>query len=481
MAFGMNERKGAFGEVEAIKSSKFRIKRDQTLVIFGVAFLLVGIIVLIIFGDLNTNALFYSPIAYPFDSAVNPWGVVDKEKQLFLDNYPSFFFFLLFLFYCAFCIFLTKTHKPKSLFWLWFGKPMRFIGWALNNMAQLPKDLEPKIGFDAGWFEKLEKDFFNQIVRQEDGYKREKNLKIFYDLPYIFGNTAHDNIKRLFISKESFDDLFSILEGYLNGSELYDELWIGDNDIVTQDYANKKGLDIPKSKIYEHFKAYKIRKGYQTIQNEITKRKEDILVDKDVVVFSRNAVKIFLQKFSVKFYKYLTENIFVIERFEFNPTPAKLLLALKKDITFMSKVRKYYTEEEANLFFETFNKGIEALITNKETKNMLLEMLMADFMLITFRMVIERYMGVPAGLLVSKISDYDTRMILETYQRRVLVKIVPTKNDGSTAILNSDNYTNLFICLLSSFFDVAEYNFFQELKEKFNTDITEVPQMEFAE
>ena len=478
MAFGMNDRKGAFGEVEAIKSSKVRIKRDQTLVIIGFFALIVGITIMIIFGDLTTQLFFYIPIAYFSDSPYNAYGVLDPDKKIFLDGYPIFFTFLSILMYCIFCINSKKVYKAKSGFWLWFGKPFHWFSTiALNNLIQLPNDLEPKIGFDAGWFEKLDKDFFNQIVAQQDGYKRAKELKIFYDMPYFFGATAHKNIKRLFISDESYKDLLVILEGYLQNG-LYDELWIEDNDIVTQAYAKNRGLDIPKGKIYENFKAYSIRQGYQKIKSIATGKEEDMLVDMDSVVLSRNAIKIFLQNHSINFYNMITTQTFKDKNFEFRPIPIKLLSALQNDISFTVKVKKYYSEEDANIFCDLLNKNPLELIQNDKCKSMLVEMLMADFMFIVFRMVLERYMGIPAGLLVSKIADYDTRMILETYQRRVLVKIVPTKNDGSTAIYNSDNYTNLFIFLLSQYFDNEEANFFQELKEKFNTDIHETPKKE---
>ena len=473
MNFGMNDRKGAFGEVESIKTSKVRIKRDRALVVYGICIFIIAVIIFIIFGDFHKELLFYIPFNYFSDLTTT----VNSNKKMFLQGYPILFGILAFGLYIVFCIVSQKLYKPKFILFKLFVLPMKAIGVMLNKMLQIPDDLEHKIGFESGWFEKLDKNFFNQVVTQQDGYKRAKNLKIFYDLPYIFGNTACNNIKRLFISDDSFNDLFKILEGYLQDG-LYDELWIGDNDIVTKEFAKNNGLEISDSKIYENFKSYMIRKGYQNIKNTTTNITEKVLVSQDVVVFSRNALKIFLQIHSIKFYKHLAERILVAKQFEFNPMTPKLISLLRNDIGFLSKLKRYYNEQQQELFLKTFDDGIESLLTKQETKSMLFEMFMADFMLITFKMVVERFMGIPAGLLVSKIADYDTRMILEIYQRRVLVKIVPTKNDGSTAILNSDNYTNLFIHLLNSYFDISEYGFFQELQSKFNTDIHEIPTKE---
>lgn len=478
MAFNLNDRKGAYGEVEAIKSSKFKIKRDQTLITYGLCALAIGIIIFIFFEEPTADLLFYSPIKLFTDQATNAHGIINKEKQIFLDGYKKLLILLIFGLYCGFCIVSKKFYKSKNSILSWFAKPFSLLSQAvLNNIVQVPKDLEPKIGFNAAWLEKLDKDFFNQVVKQQDGYKRAKELKIFHDMPYIFGDIAHENIKRLFINDESFDDLFKILEGYLQNG-LYDELWIDDNDVVTKEYKENKQLDIPNSKIYENFKAYAVRKGYQEIKNTLTNTTEKLLVDKDSVVFSRNALKIFTQKHTFIFYKYLAQTILISEKFEYNPMLVKLINALKNDISFRTKIKKYYDQQSQELFFNIFDNGATNLIDNEQTKAMLLEMLSADFMLIAFKSVVERYMGLPSGLLVSKIADYDTRMILETYTRKVLIKIVPAKNDGSTAIYNSDNYTNLFIFLLTSYFDNEKHEFFQELQDKFNTDIHEVPKRE---
>ena len=250
-------------------------------------------IIFLIFGDFHKELLFYIPVSYFTDSPITTQGVINLEKRSFLNGYPILLGILLFGVYCAFCMVSGKLYNPKSLILRVFGTPMKAIGFGLNKLIGIPDDLKHKIGFEAGWTEKLDKKFFNQVVKQQDGYKRAKNLQIFYDLPYIFGNTATNNIKRLFISNESFNDLFVILEGYLQNG-LYDELWIKDNDIVTLNYKEQNGLDIPNSKIYENFQAYKIRKGQQEIKNIATNKTEKIVVDQDVVVFSRNALKIFL-------------------------------------------------------------------------------------------------------------------------------------------------------------------------------------------
>jgi hypothetical protein len=207
--------------------------------------------------------------------------------------------------------------------------------------------------------------------------------------------------------------------------------------------------------------------------------KEDM--HKDCVVFSRNALKTFVQKHTRFFYFFLDKELFGIKNIGAKDDVNYFILLnnLKEDISFNRKMKKYFGDEKTRKFFGAFENSIE-LMKNEEARDMLFELLATDFMLIAFKMVIERYMGLPAGMLVSKIEDYDTRMIVETYKLRSLVKIVPAKNDGTTAQYNSDNYVNLFLLALYSYFDDEKNQYFSELQEKFNTDIREVPKKEIT-
>ena len=156
MNFGMNDRKGAFGEVESIKSSKVRIKRDRALVVYGFCVFIIAMIIFIIFGDFHRELLFYVPFNYFSDVATT----TNPDKKMFLQSYPILFGILAFGLYCVFCIVSIKLYRPKFILFSLFALPMKAIGFILNKMFQIPDDLEHKIGFEAGWLEQLDKNFF---------------------------------------------------------------------------------------------------------------------------------------------------------------------------------------------------------------------------------------------------------------------------------------------------------------------------------
>jgi hypothetical protein len=96
-------------------------------------------------------------------------------------------------------------------------------------------------------------------------------------------------------------------------------------------------------------------------------------------------------------------------------------------------------------------------------------MLMADFTLILFKIVINQFMNIPAGTMVVKVEDYDTRMIIEYYKQLSTIEIVEKKNDGQSKLFKSDNYVNLFFLMFAYFINDKENNVFSELYFKFNT------------
>lgn len=465
-----NNRKGAFGEVEQIKNSKLQIKKDHQLIGISVGVLVVGIIIFLFFGQISTLHLFYSPLSYFGDSADGLMGKAFEEKQKFLESYLSFLVFMIVALYITASLVLgglyklnkveNKTFKQKALYNLFV--PTNFLFSLINSWLQIPRDLRPKIGFENAWLEKLDRDFFHQIVEKQDGYKRASELTIFYDMPYILGYEAYPSFHRLFKSSESLEDLLKIIEGYLQKSNLYDELWINENDL--EEYPSE---DTPAHKIYDNFNAYMLR--YDTRDK----------MYKDNVVFSRNALKIFIQKHTRFFYFFLDKKLFDLKNIGVKDDVNYFVQLdnLKSDISFNKKLEKYFGSEKNSKFHFAFTNSIE-LMKDENARDILFELLATDFMVVTFKTVIERFMGLPAGMLVSKIEDYDTRMIIETYKLRSLVKIVPTKNDGSTAQYNSDNYVNLFLMALYAYFDDENNGFFAELQDKFNTDIYEVPKKE---
>ena len=151
---------------------------------------------------------------------------------------------------------------------------------------------------------------------------------------------------------------------------------------------------------------------------------------------------------------------------------------------FREKITKSLDKEEAQRVLKTLdataskssggrtrgknNKKI-SIFQDKKTLGYLIEMLMADFTLILFKIVINQFMNVPAGMMVVKIEDYDTRMIIEYYKQLSTIEIVEKKNDGQSKLFKSDNYVNLFLLMFAYFINDKENNVFSELYFRFNT------------
>lgn len=467
---GNNQRKGAFSDVEQIKGSKARYKKDNELLVLFSCIFATGLVIFLFFGQISIYELFYSPFNYFGDNADGLTGKDLAEKQKFLNDYLKFLIFSCIILYFIIGLLFSKLEIVKTKDKLSVSEkilkilftPANFILPLFNTSIVIPDDLRAKIGFENGWFEKLDKKFFHQTATKQDGYKRAESLSIFYDMDYILGKRVHNKVKRLFKSDDELVDLLKIIEGYMQGSKLYDELWIGENDI-----ALIPNETTPKHKIYDNFKSYKLRLDINDG------------VYKDNVVFSRNAFKIFTQKHIKYFCSFLERNTFKLENIKIASDNKfyKSLDKLKNDISFNQKIKKYFGDESAKEFFAKFSNS-QTLISDEKARNILFELLATDFSIIAFRSVIERYMGLPAGMLVAKIANYDTRMIIETYKNKNLVKIVPSRNDGSTAQFNSDNYVNLFLIILYDYFNNPGNEFFVELQDKFNTDIDEIPQRE---
>ncbi|WP_172198852.1 hypothetical protein [Campylobacter sp. RM16188] len=466
-------RKGAYSEVESLKKGKYEISRDyrRTELLFAVGF---TIIIMVFFsGKLISKDLFvFSPADY------------------FGKDYKGDFNYVVFLISIFSCLFVAwlfvgakslEKHRDK----LWF-KILNLPFWLFKLFFYIPKDLEHTIGFEACYLRKLEKKFFYQEIKKEDGYSRVKELSIFYDRKYLFGK-EYESILRLFRSKEHFDDLFFIIEGYLTKSKLYDTVIYRQNDdIFPTEYiqqhnakieqkGGKEEEKISKNRDYKYFQSYMLRKN----QNGILE---------DNVTLSLNAIRIYMDDKKRKFRKFLEEEAFEFNRACTNPKMefAKRFYALAQDVHFREKIIQFLDREEGKRVLSLLDdmssksrartkrirgQGIPkvAIFNDKKTMGYIIDMLMADFTLVLFRMVIGQFMNLPAGTIVVKLESYDTRMIIEYYKQFSTIEIVEKKNDGQSRLFQSDNYANLFFILFARFVDDKQNNVFSELYFRFNT------------
>lgn len=493
-----NERKGAYSEVESLKKGKHQIAKDyrriELLLSAG------GTVVFMIFfsKDLLSKDIFSFSILRFFQDDVIYTGNF---------NYKLFYIVMILLFLYSF-LFVTKKDlkrlkmpkfseykeaKKRSFLKMIFFFIRYFILFiinspfiALSKVFNMPSDIENKVGIEMGYLNKLEKKFFYQILEKEDGYSRAKELTIFKNRRYLFGE-EYDDIFKLFRSQKHFDDLFLIIEGYLDKSHLYDtKLYKKGEDILPDSLikkinnnAKKEEEKIGDEKNYKYFQTYMLREN-----------KDGILTDN--VTISLNAMVIFMSKQKALFKKHIA-NYFSFKNgiSTVKKEAIERLITLAKDVHFRKKITKGLDDNEQKRVIELleafeYNIGLpkvrganqqkkETLIDDDVAFSYLSNMLMADFTFVLFRMIISRFMNLPAGTIVVKIESYDTRMIIEYYKQLALIDIVENKNDGKSESFMSDNYVNLFMILFANFLNNKENGTFQELYFKFNTDESTKP------
>lgn len=466
------DRTGAYSEVESLKKGKHKIakdyRRNELLLSLVFAFI---ICFLFNYNELFSKDTFFFSI---FDYA----KAINGEYKGGL-NYWLFLPFMLLTYFVAYLFVdgkLLERFKNIKIVKFIFDLPFKIIGY----IFYIPKDLYNTMGYEAFYLRKLEKNFFYQVVEKEDGYKRVDKLTIFNDRKYLFGN-EYNRIFSLFRSKEHFDDLFLIIEGYLYKSHLFDKvIYKNDEDIFPESYINKinsdpknKGNTIPENRNYKYFQTYMLREN-----------KDGVL--EDSVVLSLNAIRIYMEDKKSRFRDFLENEAFDFRTAVSSPKKefAKRFYALAKDVHFREKITKSLDKEEAQRVLKTLdataskssggrtrgnNNRKISIFQDKKTLGYLIEMLMADFTLILFKIVINQFMNVPAGMMVVKIEDYDTRMIIEYYKQLSTIEIVEKKNDGQSKLFKSDNYVNLFLLMFAYFINDKENNVFSELYFRFNT------------
>ena len=334
-----DDRKGAYAEVEHLKKGKWRIKRDYNRLNIVIAAAIAITLLFFFTGDLFSSDVYaFSPFAalggrydgdfkweifYPmlwvgyiilWCFVSGKWFLNNEDIINTLKAYRKEYFVEHNIGIIGQCIygyilFMLKTLKYQS--WKLFLYDLADLPFLLmrNTFFYVKPDLKDKIALRVGYLAHLDKNFFNQVVKVEDGYNRIKRRVIFSDIEYLFNpneykkdennmpipkrnkkgeiiyldstktkiayeideelnNYAH--IKALFRSEKEFYDLFNIIEGYLTGSKLYDKLLIGKDDIYTDGYIREN------EEIFKKHISVKLSKEQQKIRDaEIKKNKAE--------------------------------------------------------------------------------------------------------------------------------------------------------------------------------------------------------------
>jgi len=301
----------------------------------------------------------------------------------------------------------------QFVFWMFF--PVSYIFLAVDGDDQHNKDM---FFIRFGWMSHLERSFLRPTIKQTDGYSRVERLDIFKRYPLLFTDKTNIDsatlspefltLNSLFRSKETFEDIFLITEGYLRSSG-------GKFDTLLTEKEFNKILEDECEGSLDNFRVYdggaNIYFSFDLI---------DKLIDSEAQKFSS-----FMKRYS------LTGS-----GLEFTRTYRKYFELLYLDKKTVKMIRDLYAPHP-------LKEGDK--LSREELVRRILYLFDLYFRFFSLFYIINQYINLPAGTVVVRMSDYTLRMITESYDNECIVSIEERKNDGSTDGFNGDALANMFL------------------------------------
>jgi len=448
--FFSNYKSGDYGQLHQNKEEKNQLKRMWWWLFHGVYFVIsLGIVIFFIFGhDLGEKGYYLTDYLFTTSSS---------QKYLDFTTYYVIGAVILFM---VFGLFSARSKseiinniqgrdfegKNPSLFqkihlriltpldWLfyYFFYPVSFLFLAVDKHSPLDRQ---RFYIRYGWLSHLRFNYFKRTVDVVDGYERSSELSIFKDYVSMLAGTKTNeegemdssfrSILMMFKSKEHLTDTFHIAEGYiLNDSAKVDKI------LTKKEYKdrleNLYGGDIRKFKLYD---------------------------GKETVLFSADLIKDLLVQESNRFEKYL-------KKYALTPSGTSFTRSFRKEFTLIRKDKKVVE-------MVSWLKLPNALSPDeKMTESIFVErvnfLLLCYFKYISLFFIINQYINLPAGTVVSRMKDYTLRRISEDYTTGKIISIQIDKNDGSSEKLWGDSLANLFL-LAWNYYNHAIDNSFKDI------------------
>jgi len=315
------------------------------------------------------------------------------------------------------------------------------ISYFVFNNGDYSKKFADRFYFRVGWFEHIEYSFFKESSVKVDGYKRAKELDILSNYSEFFSRkkgdaiytcSTYQTINKIFKSKKEIDDLFLIIEGYL--SEGKNEKY--DKNLDYKEYKNILNKDFDGK--LENFRCY----------NGIDRIYFSSSLIKDIIDSEAKAFREYMYRYSTSsrqtFTRVFQSNFRYIKR-------DKKMLKIISDFNLPNVVSVEELGQD------------EILLTKR-----IIELCEAYFRIVALKVIIGKYINLPAGTMVVKINDYSARMIVEIFDEETLIQIVRGKNDGASKDFKSDALVNMFLAAYNYWNMSSRFSFLDKMEKVFN-------------
>ena len=461
---------GAFSNVENTRRDKYEIKRRDRwyVIIFASAFVAMIGFALSRTKDFPMDFFLFDftkikslddlqKVSFRYEYYVIFVGVISilwymftREEKVLKDDSIIFkigkvIFFplnLIFSLYLKLAKWINPTRKDNknetlwNLIWKIFYLPFNILLFHYNETRNFT--------FRPYWYAKIKNDFFKQVHNKTDELERVDELEALEDYHKIFTNEEYKDLLQMFRSEDSLIDYLKITEGYLkeNEKEKYDKIFRSDNE-----------------NILENFRAFD---------------------GKDTVYFSMDFIAYKTKQQSERYEEFLRRR-FLKGRTRISAETIDMLKLIISDLNFEAKVCGMGDTDKQDLSklskarLAELKSRVERLKTAKEKQDtkyieeVLVERLVIWFKFFFARILLQRYCNIPADLVVVKLADYSTRMIMEIYADKKLVNIVKNQNDGQSKSFEGDGLVNLFLYTWNSFLYGRKERVLERIEYNINT------------
>lgn len=450
--------KGDYGQIEQRKEEKYRLKKWWRNLYYAAYIITAWFIV----GLLMDNEAIHSSQVDVTDYFLISYGKGIENSSVNLYAYYITASTILFLFFGVFMAegkdeILDRMYgldaetkkvgillKVKYKLVCYLDKFFYYLFLPISYMV-LPLDttspaVRKKFFIRYGWLSHLKFNYFRKTIEQVDGYERAESIKLFENYPLLFSahptldaaKASHEfrSFVNLFKSKEHFEDILYIVEGYLTNS-----LKKFDKQLTKEEFEDRL-----KNKFGGKLDNFTLFDG----RNE--------------VCFSFDLIDRLIDEETKRFNMYIENFTFSKTGLGFTRTYQKYYELLKRDKQILTTISELQLPHPCAL----------SELTEKELIKRLKIIFEIYFRFLSFFYIVNQYINLPAGTVVVKMKDYSIRMITEIYDNKTIVSIDPGKNDGTNPEFRSDTLVNMFLLAWNYYNYSVDNAFMQRVYKIFN-------------
>lgn len=309
-----------------------------------------------------------------------------------------------------------------------------------------------------GFFTRMD-ELINRSYVEIDGLKRSNIYYMSFYQNAFYQNGKYDFETRYMLScfKSRKDINNKKIENEIEDlMRLYEAEIADKNKPKNFDIFDEKEYSAEELKNYKAFKNGKVLFSpcaIETFMEEETENFKNFI--QDYLIYGRSFLTIQVAKLRTKIINsrhWITDMLFALDKED-----EKFLTNSQKAI---NRIKEEY--EYVQTFVDDKEKWWEWFFYESLEK-----FLIAQFRLILFYSIMQRYCNMPIGLIIVKIQDYTTRMILDNFKLRAILFLKPNINDGM-----GNREKGARNDLLAQLFFYS-FNYYEKIKGSIDTRINE--------